>query len=141
MATYGALWIAPYSHFWFKFLDRLIPLEQKTYKLPWLLATVAIDQLVSGPLFIAVFFSVRGVLEKRTPEQIKDKIHTDLFRIWSQSAPFWCSVQCLNMYFVPLQFRVLFSNCNSLVWNTYVATIYKDNKPLAPLADPAVVPL
>jgi len=121
MAAYGGIFLAPYSHYWFQILNRFIPLAQKTNKLPWLVASVAIDQTVAFPVSIVMFMAARGLIDGKKPEDIKQGVKHNFWGAYTNGVKLWGTAQLFNFYAIPLEHRVMFLNVVSLVWNTYLA--------------------
>lgn len=67
------------------------------------------------------FFVTRGIIDKKEPHEIVDKIKSDTFHVWTRSVNFWAPIAFGNFYFVPLQHRVLVLNSASFLWNLYLA--------------------
>ena len=56
MFTVG-LFFGPVSHFWYKYLDRFLPLANAST----VAKKVVIDQACAGPVFLAYFFAGENV--------------------------------------------------------------------------------
>jgi len=52
MTTVGLVF-GPVSHYWYKYLDRVLPMAN----ISTVLKKVCIDQAVAGPIFLAYFFA------------------------------------------------------------------------------------
>lgn len=105
------------SYYWYKLLAQKITMKSA---IPRLLTTVAVDTATMSPLFIAAFLTTRGIIEKKTKEEIKEKVRSDAFTIWKYSIYFWLPVSFLNFGIVPLKFRVINMNAFSFIWNTFL---------------------
>ena len=98
MASFGFLLHGTTGHFFYGALDRLIvgtgPLQ--------VASKVAIDQLLWAPIFTVMFFAYLGVCERKTQEDIKNKIKNDT---WIGVSTSWkvsfCSFRNLEMTFWP----------------------------------------
>ncbi|PYH99845.1 hypothetical protein BO71DRAFT_393815 [Aspergillus ellipticus CBS 707.79] len=117
MALYGGAIFGPVATKWFQFLQNRIQLSSpgKT-----LVARVATDQLVCAPTMIGVFLSSMSVMEGASPKEKLERTYWDALKAnWSV----WPAVQALNMYFVPLQFRVLVVNVVNIGWNCFLSVV------------------
>lgn len=117
MGMYGAIWVAPVSYYWFRFLANRITIKAA---IPNLITTVAVDAAVMSPLFLCAFMTTRGIIEKQSKEEIAKKIRSDTFTMWTYSISFWLPVSVFNFWMVPLKFRVIYMNAFSFVWNTFL---------------------
>lgn len=83
---------------------------------------VLLDQAFFAPAFVAVFFSALAIVEFR-PETIP----TVLARDWPGAVvtnwQLWIPAQCVNFFFTPLKYQVLFANFVALFWNAYLSWI------------------
>lgn len=94
----------PVATKWFQFLQNRIQLSspQKT-----LVARVAADQLVCAPTMIGVFLSSISILEGSSPQEKLKRTYWEALRTnWTV----WPVLQGINLYLVPLQYRVLVVN-------------------------------
>lgn len=123
-------------HMWYsKILPRLIKaitgnttsgasgtmLQRVKYAIPGTL----LDQLVCVPPFLTGFyifsnwvkhnFTLEGL--NAGVEQAKLKIKRTVLTNWK----IWPTVTMINLMFVPIQFRVLFSNFVGIFWNMYLS--------------------
>lgn len=71
------------------------------------MARVATDQLVCAPTMIGVFLSSMSVLEGSDPREKLQRTYWEALRTnWTV----WPVFQGINLYLVPLQYRVLVVN-------------------------------
>lgn len=94
----------PVATKWFQFLQNRINLGSpgKT-----LVARVATDQLVCAPTMIGVFLSSMSLMEGGDPREKLKKTYWEALRTnWT----IWPALQTVNLYLVPLQYRVLTVN-------------------------------
>lgn len=119
VATYGFLWIGPSNHYWHSYLERLIPITKNTGTRS--VKKVAVDQLLYGPLnnVLLLFFMARvvdGVSLSTSLTRLRMQFPSVQVRGWR----LWPAAQFLNHYFIPLKFRVLFSNSVAFLWQCYL---------------------
>lgn len=94
----------PVATKWFQFLQHRIQLSTPGRTL---VARVATDQLVCAPTMIGVFLSTMSVLEGADPRDKLQRTYWDALRTnWMV----WPALQSVNLYLVPLQYRVLVVN-------------------------------
>ena len=81
---------------------------------------VLLDQIVFAPPFIAAFFSTAALLEGR-PDDIPRRLRDGWGSAVLANYQLWPAAQMINFGLVPAAFRVVFSNCVGVVWNTYLS--------------------
>uniref|UniRef100_A0A7E4V107 Mitochondrial inner membrane protein Mpv17 n=1 Tax=Panagrellus redivivus TaxID=6233 RepID=A0A7E4V107_PANRE len=80
-----------------------------------------LDQTIYAPIFAAcVIFNLR-LLEGHSPTESKDMLVRDYWSIYKVSIQYWPCVQLINFYVLPLQYRVIFVQLASLLWNTFLS--------------------
>ncbi|PRP84936.1 Mpv17 / PMP22 family protein [Planoprotostelium fungivorum] len=128
----------PIAHYWYKFLDRLfekraerakLDAEKEKEKKPQtglsvidstVLKKLALDELIFDPFCIFLFFTVIGVLERKSLSQIREKIGKEYWITQKMSWKLWPAVQLINFALVPGDFRILFVNVISFVWGIFL---------------------
>jgi len=109
----------PPHHYWYTYLDRLLPGTSSRIILKKILA----DQLLAAPFFAVTFVVGAAVLEGRGLAQawgeFLDKFPTIYLFDWL----IWPPSQALNFLFVPAQFRVLYVNCVTVLWDIFLSYI------------------
>lgn len=120
LAITGFTYSGPISHVWYSILERLIT-TQHVYK--GLAARMALDAFVLSPVAVAGYFVWRSALEGRDWPGITEKLNAKWKHATLASLQFWPSANIVNFSCVPLQFRVLYNNCLSLLWNAYLSRI------------------
>lgn len=71
------------------------------------MARVAADQLACAPTMIGVFLSSLSLMEGGSP---RDKLQRTYWEALRANWSIWPILQGVNLYFVPLQYRVLTVN-------------------------------
>ncbi|PWY88200.1 hypothetical protein BO70DRAFT_331432 [Aspergillus heteromorphus CBS 117.55] len=117
MALYGGAIFGPAATKWFQFLQNRIQLSSPRQTL---VARVATDQLAFAPTMTGVFLSTMSVLEGSNP---REKLHRTYWDALRANWMLWPAVQGVNMYFVPLQFRVLVVNVVNIGWNCFLSVL------------------
>ncbi|TFK23106.1 hypothetical protein FA15DRAFT_670838 [Coprinopsis marcescibilis] len=84
---------------------------------------VAADQLIMAPIGLVLFIGSMGMMEGRTPRQIKEKYrdmyHEALVANWKV----WPLAQLINFRFMPLPYRVPFSQTCGVFWTLYLSML------------------
>ncbi|KAE8153929.1 protein sym1 [Aspergillus avenaceus] len=115
MALYGGTVFGLTITKWFHFLQHRINLRSPRQTL---IARVAADQLVCAPTRIGVFLSSMSVLEGQDPTEKLQRAYWNALRgNWTV----WPVLQSVNMYWVPLHYRVLTVNVSSIGWNCFLS--------------------
>lgn len=94
-------------------------------RLSWAALTkrVAADQLIMAPIGLTLFIGSMGILEGRTKDQIKEK-YRDLFgEAMLANWKVWPLAQMINFRFMPLPYRVPFSQTCGVFWTLYLSML------------------
>ncbi|CAG8563222.1 4074_t:CDS:2 [Ambispora leptoticha] len=144
MVIFGTIIAGPMLANWYRFLDKYVTINNPVKAL---LVRVALDQTFFAPCFIATFFSVQGVMEGLSRQEIKQKLETvfcfdnppllilssfnniltryNTFKAYPNALlnnyKIWPAVQLINFRIVPLQHRTMVTNMVALGWNTYLS--------------------
>ncbi len=111
----GAL-VGPTLHFWYGFLNRMIP---GVGTMP-ALKRLAVDQTLFAASFIPIFMGSAMALEGKAaqfPEQLKREFLPALVTNWG----LWIPGNFINFRFVAPRLQVLFANVVALGWNGYLS--------------------
>ncbi|XP_069971271.1 mpv17-like protein 2 isoform X2 [Penaeus vannamei] len=107
----------PPHHVFYVWLDKVLP--QKNAKTVF--KKIMADQFLAAPFFAVTFFLFAGLLEGKTlPEawkEFKQKFPAVYLFDWF----IWPPTQTINFYFVPLQYRVVYINCVTVVWDVFLS--------------------
>ncbi len=109
--------VQPGAHIYFKYLDRFVT------RRGWggVAVKVGLEAVLPGPFFIVAFFLYRASVIERQPLSVGvTSVKQNFYHTWIDWFKFWPAAQTINYAFVPLQKRVLFLNCGSFMWNTYL---------------------
>lgn len=119
MASFGFLIHGPTGHFFYAALDRAIvgtaPLK--------VASKVAIDQLCWAPIFTALFFGYLGVAEKKSFEDVKNKVKNDTWSGVQASWKFWPIAHAINFAFIPTSQRLLYINTLQVGYNVILSLL------------------
>ncbi|CAH1778744.1 unnamed protein product [Owenia fusiformis] len=123
LATSG-VFIGPMCHYWYRFLDRVIPgrtIKAVSKKIFW-------DQLIFSPVNISTFFIVVGIIEGQSLKSLYQELKCKGPTLFKAELMIWPPAQLMNFAVVPLRFRVLFDNTVSLGFDWYYSHV-KHNHP------------
>eukprot|EP00667_Euglena_gracilis_P022455 EG_transcript_24992 len=126
---FGAAIHAPWTHVVWGALERLLP----TNSVRHVALKVAVDQLISAPLFFTVYFGYTGAVQGEDLTDIQNRWR----RVWPTLQVVWCvwpPVHFVNFRYVPLHNRLLVALTLQLFWNSFLS--HMGNKPKA--AEPPV---
>jgi len=85
------------------------------------LLRTALDQFAFTPVFLTTFFTVNGLLDGKTTQQIQEKLKMDFAHTLAANWKVWIPVQLLNFRFIPADLRLLFTNSVATLWNSYLS--------------------
>lgn len=112
----GAL-VGPALHFWYGFLNRIVPGVGTAAALKRL----AIDQTVFAASFIPIFMTSAMVLEGNELSSIPPAIKREWFPALLANWGLWIPGNFVNFRFVAPRLQVLFANVVALGWNAYLS--------------------
>jgi len=121
------LTISPVMGRWNAFLETRFPLKlfrhSKKISLGALGKRVALDQLIMAPIGLCYFLGFMGVTEGRSPAQVAEKFRdlyaTALITNWKV----WPLAQLVNFRYMPLAYRVPFSQGCGVLWTLYLSVL------------------
>ncbi|PLB48652.1 protein sym1, partial [Aspergillus steynii IBT 23096] len=129
MTLYGGAVFGPFATKWFQFLQNRICRDSP---LKTLAARVAVDQLFCAPTMIGVFLSSMSILEGSDP---REKLRRTYWEALRTNWCIWPILQGVNLYLVPLHYRVLAVNVFNIGWNCFLSLInnaeYDEEAPVA----------
>jgi hypothetical protein len=84
---------------------------------------LAMDTFLFDPLYLALFFSATGAMEGKTPQQIGEKLRSDLAPTWLVDIAVWTPIQTVNFRFVPVLYQALVVQSCNIGWNAYLSFV------------------
>ena len=126
-------------HFWFQAVDGFgkLPVLAGSSSVVKTLAMTAFDQTVGATLVISgffMFFTVWSAVLAGTffstglPALLATgaaKVGADLWPTLVANWKLWPAANFLNFKFVPLDYRVLFTNIVAIIWNIYLSAMVR----------------
>lgn len=113
---------APWTHYYYAWLDRTLPPTPN----PWTLTTavkVVIDQFAQAPALLALIISGLAFMEGRGLDGIKDDMQKQYIYSLIQNWKLWIPATVINIAFIKPELRVLYDNLIFLVWTIYLSMI------------------
>lgn len=108
-----------FCHHTYKLLDSFFP--GRTLKT--VLKKVLVDQLVTSPLCITIFFVTLASLERSNVDTFVKQLKQKGWRLYVADWVVWPPAQIINFYFLPTRFRVLYDNTISLGYDVYTSYV------------------
>ncbi|MCO5569126.1 hypothetical protein L7F22_022834 [Adiantum nelumboides] len=115
MVAAGFFISGPTLHVWFNFVSKLIPTRDlfSTFK------KMAMGQLIYGPIFTVVFFSLNAYVQGESPDEIVSRLKRDFFPTIRSGLMYWPVCDFITYRYVPVHLQPLVSNSFSFVWTIY----------------------
>lgn len=111
MAICAFLYFGPIVTIWYTILSR--------YKFD-AITNVLLDQFVVGPVLLLGFILLQTILRGQGLREIRRRLISEYPKILTMNWLVWIPAQFTNFKFVPLQYRMLFSQVIALFWNCYI---------------------
>ena len=119
MSTFGFCYFGPLVTAWLRILKRLNMN---------VIYTVLCDQVCFAPFAVASFVYLHPLLSGKDVEEAKSIFKSSYFSVLSRGWLLWCPAQIFNFAFIPFEFRMLYMQFVSLIWNTFLS--YRANNSL-----------
>ncbi|MEE6511688.1 hypothetical protein FKM82_018374 [Ascaphus truei] len=120
-AVYGFCLTGPLSHYFYLYLEQLVPASLPLSGLRRLL----LDRLIFAPAFLLLFFFVMNLLEGKDMATLYKKLKNGYWMALKMNWKVWTPFQFINVNYIPVQFRVLFANLVAFFWYAYLSSIRK----------------
>lgn len=117
MMLWGGALFAPIAHTWVNFVERKVGskgVEVVTKK-------ILLDMFVFAPSSNMLFFTVMKVLEGRSVGDAFDFAVEKIPKTMVANYKVWPFANILTHGVVPLRYRILFINCVSMGWSTFLS--------------------
>jgi len=109
----------PPHHFWYLYLDRWFPGRSKQVVIKKILA----DQAVAAPFFAITFIYGAGLLEGNSLRSCWNEFKNKFPTIYMFDWLIWPPTQGINFLYVPTQYRVLYVNGVTVLWDVFLSYI------------------
>jgi hypothetical protein len=129
----GFTYIAPALHLWYcKLLPRIqTRLFSTVSKATRVLGSMCCEQLVFAPIVMSLFFPLNQMVTDRSlgsfrkgVRTFEEKIEATMLANWK----LWPIASTINIWFMPIQYQVLYSNFVGIFWNMIVSSIASKEK-------------
>jgi len=117
MAVLGLMGHAPYFHYWYRWLDTRF--TGSTLKV--IAPKLCLELGLAGPGYLCIVLSYTTLCKTGEASKILPKIRQDFVTMYGAGVAFHGVVQAFNFRFVPSRQRILYDNCVSLVWKTFLS--------------------
>jgi hypothetical protein len=118
ITSFGFVVAGPMLSTWYTFLNGQFTGQSA---LRQTVSRTFVDQFLFTPVFITTFFSVNGILDGKSSEQIQSKLNADFKSTLVANWKLWIPVQVLNFTFIPPDLRLLFVNSVATIWNSFLS--------------------
>lgn len=113
----------PPHHYWYLYLDRILPGKTVATVGKKILA----DQVFAAPFFAITFIIGAGLLEGKSIAACWTEFKCKFPTIYLFDWVIWPPTQAINFALVPAQYRVLYVNAVTVVWDIFLS--YTKHKP------------
>ena len=84
---------------------------------------LAADCFLFDPAYLALFFTTTNAMEGRQPNEIVNKLSTDLLPTYLVDIAVWLPIQTINFRWVPVVYQALFVQSCNIGWNAYLSFV------------------
>eukprot|EP00092_Neocalanus_flemingeri_P038616 GFUD01042046.1.p1 GENE.GFUD01042046.1~~GFUD01042046.1.p1 ORF type:complete len:200 (+),score=49.99 GFUD01042046.1:280-879(+) len=109
----------PPHHYWYLYLDKFLPGKSAAVVCKKILA----DQVFAAPFFAITFIYGASLLEGKTLGSCWTEFKTKFPTIYLFDWFIWPPTQAINFALVPSQYRVLYVNCVTVLWDVFLSYI------------------
>ncbi|XP_053689958.1 mpv17-like protein 2 [Sabethes cyaneus] len=114
----------PLHHYLYMWMDRALPgVDMKT-----VFRKIGLDQFVMSPIFIISYLYSAGLLEGNSMRHCTDELKAKYWTIYAADWLIWPPTQFINFYLLGPQYRVLYINAITMLYNIFLCYIkHNDN--------------
>jgi len=109
----------PPHHYWYLYLDKLLPGKTAAIVCKKILA----DQIFAAPFFAITFIYGASLLEGKSLGSCWTEFKTKFPTIYLFDWVIWPPTQAVNFALVPAQYRVLYVNGVTVLWDVFLSYI------------------
>lgn len=84
---------------------------------------IFLDQVIGAPVYVAMIFIVLGFLEGKSYDEVLTEIKVKGWDVYVANLIVWPAAQFINFYFLPPQYRVLYINFVTLLFDVYLSFV------------------
>ncbi|KAJ8731959.1 hypothetical protein PYW08_014689 [Mythimna loreyi] len=111
--------MGPLHHVYYVQLDRILPKAD----LKTVAKKILCDQAFASPLTILCFFYAMGGLEQKSFIEITSEVQKKFLYAYTGDCMYWPPVQFVNFYFLPTQYRVVYINVATMIFNIFLSFV------------------
>lgn len=117
----------PPHHIFYGIMDKVLPGKSARTVVKKILA----DQIIAAPFFAIVFFMGAGLLEGKSSKESWEEFIGKFPAVYAFDWCIWPPSQAINFYYVPGQYRVLYINFVTVIWDVFLSFMkHKDQETL-----------
>eukprot|EP01135_Chromosphaera_perkinsii_P005623 Nk52_evm37s355 gene=Nk52_evmTU37s355 len=120
----GVMVVGPFAHHWFKMLEGRFGASQSVGTVA---KKILADQVFATPFIVNAVLFTTTALSGKGLEGAVEKVKTTGPEAVLSAYKVWPIANGLNFMLVPIHFRVLYTNCVSMGWSTYLAYLNYKN--------------
>ncbi|GBG31858.1 Mpv17-like protein 2 [Hondaea fermentalgiana] len=117
MLVYGAMWLSPFLHGWYRVLDVMVKGTGRTAAVQ----KIVLDQTFAATANMTMFHSINSYLETGSLNSVADRLRAKLWPTMLALWTIWPAVQYVNFTMVPLRQRVLVVNIVGVGWSMFLS--------------------
>lgn len=121
MAVVGLLQ-GPFHHYFYAILEKLVPGRGTAS----IMKKTLLDQTIASPTCLGIFFFGLGVMEHRNLQDINSEVRLKLLDTWKVDCMFWPPTQFINFMLIPLQYRVMYINFMTMIYDIFLSYMKYD---------------
>lgn len=119
MAAFGFGFIGPFSHYFYRTLDKRLPGNApRTIALK-----VLADQTIFSFTYLPLFFIFEDALQGKSWPEMKKNVKERFLPTYIAELAVWPAAQTFNFWLVPPSQRVLYISVISIGWNAYLSRV------------------
>lgn len=131
MLTIGAIAAIP-GYKWFLFLGRNFNFSSKVASI---ITKVAVNQAIFTPVFNTYFFGMQAVLTGEGPMGTITRIKGTVPISIVNSLKLWPAVTAFSFWFLPAQYRFMFSGIFAVAWQCYLSFLNRKEEKIEEATD------
>ncbi|XP_043786263.1 mpv17-like protein 2 [Apis laboriosa] len=116
------LFQGPFHHWFYMILEKVLPGKNAVS----VIKKTCLDQIIASPICLGIFFIGLGFLEHHNMKEIHEEMKVKLYDTWKVDCCFWPPTQCVNFFFIPLRYRVLYTNFMTMIYDIFLSYMKYD---------------
>ncbi|CAB0036464.1 unnamed protein product [Trichogramma brassicae] len=107
----------PFHHYFYAFLEKTLPGKSTVS----IFKKTLVDQTIASPTCLGIFFFGLGLMEQKNLNDINGEVKLKLLDTWKVDCMFWPPTQFINFLFVPIQYRVIYINLMTMIYDIFLS--------------------